>query len=820
MNRKFIQIVSTFGIIFLISTTLCSMLFAEGLTNPGSNNELSLDASVSFTEEFTTITYRDATTTAFGWGTGTITSARDLGIAALGFIASTNPIRDIEVQGKRAYAVQYNPTSGSESLNVFDISEPTNIRRTGYRNSHLQQMSIAVEGDAVYAGRGVTSGLITSYYYTDPYSNGNALQNTLCDGSVTDIETNGYLVYYTAYNSTSGYSLRVLNAEDPAAHINITASWMSSNALGLAVDGNMVYVAASTEGFYAIDVTDQNVFVETGYINTPGNATDVIIDGTLAYLADGPAGVHVLDISNPANPTILGTFDTAGNARKLVLQGNTLFVADGSNGVVVLDVADPFHPTPVPRPAITPFVWDVDLYGGVLVVATDDGLHTFNVGPGITNIATTAFANPYTGFDAWDVRVQGNIAIVAAGPDGIYTLDVSDPNNPILLDQDVYDGTSFYRKLDVKGDFAYVADYGTGNGMRIYDISDPTNIVYVEMEGLSFAADIAVYGDVVFVADGTFGVYLFNISDPSNSVSLDFFDVFSNVTALWVQGPHLYVVEDIGASLAVCLYIYNIADIENEVQISFDAVDAEFYDIYVDGDVAYTADNEWMILYNFTDPTTPFWTTWTQNDSLGVWGFGPYCLSTGTHGVSLYDSSDTTVPVPASSSYPEATGGKQITTHGDYTYVANTSSLVILRHFESLADTYVSGTTFAQSIEIDTLTFGVIKSATLTAIDFVPPGTEVDYFLSANGGLNWELVTPGTPHEFVNKGMDLRWLVEITGPRISSAHIYEVSIDFETSIFSNTMIYILAGAGGGLLLVIILVIVIVSVVKRKKVPTR
>jgi len=146
--------------------------------------------------------------------------------------------------------------------------------------------------------------------------------------------------------------------------------------------------------------------------------------------------------------------------------------------------------------------------------------------------------------------------------------------------------------------------------------------------------------------------------------------------------------------------------------------------------------------------------------------------------------------------------------------------LVILRHFESLADTYVAGTTFAQSLEIDTLTFGVIKSATLSSIDFVPPGTEVDYFLSANGGLNWELVTPGTPHEFVNKGMDLRWFVEITGPRFSSAHIYEVSIDFETSIFSNTMIYILAGAGGGLLLVIILVIVIVSVVKRKKVPTR
>ena len=146
--------------------------------------------------------------------------------------------------------------------------------------------------------------------------------------------------------------------------------------------------------------------------------------------------------------------------------------------------------------------------------------------------------------------------------------------------------------------------------------------------------------------------------------------------------------------------------------------------------------------------------------------------------------------------------------------------MIILRHFESLADTYVAGTTFAQSLEIDTLTFGVIKSATLSSVQFLPPGTQADYFLSADGGLNWEAVAPGTPHEFVNKGMELLWRVEISGPRISSAHIYEVSIDFETSIFSNTMIYILAGAGGGLLLVIVLIIIIASVVKRKKTPTR
>ncbi|MHA1532624.1 MAG: hypothetical protein ACTSR6_11565, partial [Candidatus Heimdallarchaeota archaeon] len=154
MNRKFIQIISTFGIVFLFSTTLCSMLFAEGLTNPDFNNALSTNASVNFTEDFTTTTYLDPTSTAVGWGSGAITNDRDIALSALGFYPTLNPLRSIEAQGKRVYGVQYNVLSSVDSLNVFDISDPSDIQRTGVRGSMQWQMAIAVEGDVVYTGRG------------------------------------------------------------------------------------------------------------------------------------------------------------------------------------------------------------------------------------------------------------------------------------------------------------------------------------------------------------------------------------------------------------------------------------------------------------------------------------------------------------------------------------------------------------------------------------------------------------------------------------------------------------------------------------------
>jgi len=610
MNNKIKRFVISFSIVFLFSSMLCSVFFVGGLTNQGKSS-FSKNASDSFTEDFTTTTYKQPLSTAHGWGSGVITNARDYYLTNLDFYPTMYPLRAIEVQGKRVYGVQFHPSDLSESLNVFDITDPTDIKRTGVRSSMAGQAAIAVEGDAIFAGRIHGAPLLASYYYTDPFSSGNHLMNTFCDGNITDIATNGYLVYYTTYNSPSGYSVRVMNAEDPASHIDIPASWMSSMALGLEVDGNMLYVAASTEGFYALNVTDQNAFVETGYVDTPGNATDVIVDGTLAYLADGEVGVHILDISNPALPSILSTYDTAGFARKLVKQGNTLFVADGDNGVVVLDVSNPLVPTFVPSPYVIPYVWDVDLYGGILVVACDDGLRTIRVGIGITNIANTVFANTFTDFQAWDVRVKDNIAYVVGGADGLYTLDVSDPNNPILLDQDVQGGTPFYRKLDIQGNFAFIADYG--NAFRIYDISDPNNINHIESIALTYPTDVFVYGDIAFIADGPYGVYIYNVSNPYVVTYQSFFDVFENVTAVWMQGPHLYVADWDSGSIVNSIFIFDMTDIDNEVLVGADNVDAMFYDIWVDGDVAYTADDAWMILYNFTDPTAPYWTSWTNN---------------------------------------------------------------------------------------------------------------------------------------------------------------------------------------------------------------
>ena len=121
---------------------------------------------------------------------------------------------------------------------------------------------------------------------------------------------------------------------------------------------------------------------------------------------------------------------------------------------------------------------------------------------------------------------------------------------------------------------------------------------------------------------------------------------------------------------------------------------------------------------------------------------------------------------------------------------------------------------------------GSITSATLSVDEYLLQDTDIEYFLSADGGANWESVTPGTPHVFTHLGTDLRWQAYFNGEKDRSPYLYllEIVFDFEygessTSPLSPLWIGIIGGSAG-LLLIVVIVVVIVVVRKGKKVPTR
>ncbi|NHJ31702.1 MAG: hypothetical protein FK732_02460, partial [Asgard group archaeon] len=412
------------------------------------------------------------------------------------------------------------------------------------------------------------------------------------------------------------------------------------------------------------------------------------------------------------------------------------------------------------------------------------------------------------------------IAFVAGGPDGFYTVDVRNPRNPILLDRWFTAGIDF-RKLDVNEQFAFCCDSG---GIYIFDIQQPAAIKLTESKFGVDLTDCDIDGELLFCSH-LLGYAILNVSSVYNSFWESVKSVgMNNCTAISAQRPFIYLVEgDPGSTYE--LRCYNIRDFDTIRMTEGKGRTPSHYDIHVDGDICLLGAGGWMSVYNCSDPYDFTYPDWEATSSMGVWPYGPYVISAEhAAGVSLYDTTNVSLVVPMSN-HGDAQKAWQVTINGDYSYVANEDNLVILRHFESAADTYVPTPSIAESVEVDNVPNGTISEVTLTvgAANIGP--TDIEYFVTVNG-LDWVQVFPGTPQNFTSDpGNQLMWRAVLLGPKDVSPRLYEITLTYDYQLdlpsggLSPLLRWILIGAGGGLFLIILIIVIVVVIRKKKPVST-
>jgi hypothetical protein len=227
--------------------------------------------------------------------------------------------------------------------------------------------------------------------------------------------------------------------------------------LGVAVAGDVAYVAAGEQGLRIVDVSDPSQPQELGAYTyddttpgyTPGSAQDVVVAPcrtgvTLrqcAFVAEAPGtaggspvggGLRIINVNDSANPAQIGYYrlGQAANAVEVTGKGGESEYAylATANGLILLDVEQANRPE---------FL---------------DGLNT-----------------PAA---AWDVAVDGMHAYVAAGSAGLRVVDVSE--RTALRTAGTFAGLTAARGVTVAKGRAYVAD-GT-RGLVLLDIAtDPAH---------------------------------------------------------------------------------------------------------------------------------------------------------------------------------------------------------------------------------------------------------------------------------------------------------------------------------------------------------
>ncbi len=310
------------------------------------------------------------------------------------------------------------------------------------------------------------------------------------------------------------------------------------------------FVAGAERGLRVLDVSDPRRISEIAYLDTPGRADGIAVAGNVAYIADRTNGLLLADLTNlNGNLPLLKQFESE-DARAVALSGNFAFLADFEEGLKIFDISVPISSTlvkvmdPVDGAPINPV--GITLLGDYAYLAGgEQGLHVVNVldknipteivriipapASDVRNVAEVAYTNPafqVSGQDPFQVDPRSPtaqlFAYVANGEYGLRVYDISNikerPPIEIPLDDSTKAIPGVVMDVVVDRDRTYLAV--DGSGVFVLDTANPGQPKYLGYINLSTAVNkassLVKQGSLLYLAGLENGLQIFraSINDP------------------------------------------------------------------------------------------------------------------------------------------------------------------------------------------------------------------------------------------------------------------------------------------------------------------
>ncbi|WP_371801982.1 LVIVD repeat-containing protein [Candidatus Lokiarchaeum ossiferum] len=252
-------------------------------------------------------------------------------------------------------------------------------------------------------------------------------------------------------------------------------------------------------------------------LSNPADTYDIQIEGNMAYIADGTNGFVILDITNPNHRELMSSYKIDGlNAQKIFVADDIGYLADSNNSILLFDLSDETNP--------------------IL-------LSKYQYSNSIASIS-----------------VQGNLAYVAIGNEGLSILDVSTPSNPSQVGK--IDGS--ISDVVVINNTAYLTDFN--EGLKIVNVSDATHPIIMStlnLEGQMM--DLEISDSIIFIAAGEKGMHIVNSSVLDSPQLLGSYNSTANASSIVVNGESAYL-----SNGEQGISFIDISDLSNPVNITDD----------------------------------------------------------------------------------------------------------------------------------------------------------------------------------------------------------------------------------------------------------
>ncbi|MEE9554072.1 MAG: Ig-like domain-containing protein [candidate division Zixibacteria bacterium] len=369
------------------------------------------------------------------------------------------------------------PIRITSPTNNSTLSEPATIVAAAGEGYALDRVDFYVDGDSVWTDFYSPYG-----YYWNVYVYSSNTQHTL---------------FAIGYTADSSYTSALINVD-----------------------------VAFTSGFAFLSV----------YVPSSQACYGVVNYQNVMFAATGPDGLELIDISDKASPDYISRYDSPGQAIKSDVSFPYVFIADMSEGVTRADFSDPY--LPVQRGAYTSqgSVNDVAVSENYLFVAENDGVSVV----GYSNPDNMNFISKVSMADQDQpqfVVARGDTAFVAA-IDKFYIIDFTIPASPLIISTFATPGQA--KGVAVDGNLAFIAD--GPEGVIALSIADPTSPVeagrYTTGQNFS-TVDVSNY--TLFAGALSGGVYALDYSQPDTLTFAHQFDTGDMVWQVHSDPPYLYI---------------------------------------------------------------------------------------------------------------------------------------------------------------------------------------------------------------------------------------------------------------------------------------
>lgn len=240
--------------------------------------------------------------------------------------------------------------------------------------------------------------------------------------------------------------------------------------------------------------------------------------------------------------------------------------------------------------------------------------------------------------EAFDIKVDNEIAyITVMGEDKLKIIDVSNQSTPVELGS--FQAQAIHNVF-IKNSIAFLCDFNSG--LFLLNISLPSNPTIISTFATDGSAwDVQIVDHTAFVADFEKGLLILNISDVNSPSEIG--RIAGKCSSVKVVDSYAYVIDfDTG------LRIIDITDENNPIQLGIYDKGAPFQTVNAYNNLVYLSDwDEGVKIIDVSDPTTP-----RKIGSFNSLGNTDYvylnnhiaCVAAWDNGVKLFNISESSKP--------------------------------------------------------------------------------------------------------------------------------------------------------------------------------